>query len=269
MKLTAVVVAYWPSRFPSIPEIVADLRNGTRVPDHIMVFNNNHRQVIAPIEGASVINAGWNYTSRSKYAAAMLEPSDYYLLLDDDISVNRECVEYYTSIVTPGCCMSDCGMIFQNNFAHASKVVSSLNIGELTPVDMFIGCLQLVSFRAIVNMFAAEESLRLPFLPRNRSIGDDLLIALANRPRTAIFPASGYHNRTAKPQGTSAMQFDGGYYQARDLFAYDAWIALGNSPFPGGSPRSDPHLHSWIDRYYATVDGRESGTVAIDNAPRT
>lgn len=268
MKFTAVVVAYWPSRFSSIPEIVSDLRSGTRSPNHIIVFNNNPHQAIGAIDGASVINAGHNYTSRCKYAAAMLEPSDYYLLLDDDISVNKECVEYYASVVSPGCCLTDCGLIFQNNYAHASKVVSSLDVKEITPVDMFIGCLQLVSFRAIINMLAAEETIRLPFLPRYRSIGDDLLIAIANRPRTAVMPTAGLYNRIAKPQGTSAMQFDGGYYHARDLFAYDAWIATGNLPFPGNSPRSDQGSKAWIDKYYASVEGRDAGTVTIDNAPK-
>ena len=267
MKLTAVIVAYWPSRFSSIPEIVNDLRSGTKSPDHVMVFNNNPHHQLGAIDGASVINAGHNYTSRSKYAAAMLEPSDYYLLLDDDVSVHSDCIEYYSGIVSPGCCLTDCGLILQNNFSHASRVVSSLDVTDITPVDMFIGCLQLLSFRAVVNMFAAEETIRLPHLPRYRSIGDDLLVALANRPRTAVMPTAGYHNRIAKPQGTSAMQFDGGYYQARDLFAFDAWVALGNPPFPGRSPRTDVGNKPWIDRYYAAVSGRDAGTVTIDNSP--
>jgi hypothetical protein len=264
MKLTTVVVAYWPSRFPSIPVIVNDLRTGTRAPDHIIVFNNNHRATIEPIEGASVINAGWNYTSRSKYAAAMLEPSDCYLLLDDDVSVCSGCIEYYHSIFYPGCCFSDCGGVMVSNYAHAMQVVGSVNITVSTPVDVFLGCVQLVSWKAIVNMLAAEESLRLPYLPLYRSVADDILIAMVNRPQSAIMPTRDPYHRKAMTQEGSAMQHDYGYYQLRDRFAFAAWTALGNPPFPGPAPTTRDVL-DLSNIYLDTITKRDLGQIPVEN----
>jgi hypothetical protein len=264
MKLTAVIVAYWPSRFPNIPQIVADLRGGSIVPDHIMVFNNNHRQELPKVEGASVVNAGWNYASRCKYAAAMLEPSDYYLLLDDDVSVMPDLVRHCASLASPGCCFSDLGGVMVNNYAHAARIVSGAKVDKPESVDVFLGMLQFVSWGAVVNMLSAEGTLRLGRLPDYRSVGDDYLISLANRPHTAVMPTFDNCNRKHIPTGPAAMQWDEGYYAIRDMFAFEAWRALGNAPFEGNRPQGRNVLDACA-KYMQIVTARDNGTGPLEN----
>lgn len=264
-KVTAVVVAYWPSRFESIPSIVEDLLAGTRVPDHIIVLNNNHRELLADIPGASVINCGWNYTSRGKYAAAMLEPSDYYLLLDDDVSVKGECLDHFLSFAHDECCLSDVGRVMLSNFCSAGRVVKGVSMtGKPHLVDIFIGSIQFVSFRAIVRMLEMEAEIRLPRLPMFRSVGEDILIAMAN-PTAAVVATTGLKNRSAKTQGVAAMQHDYGYYTIRDLFGYHAWLATGHRPFLGPVPGDKPADQKRVRDYVGAMNRRDETGENMEN----
>lgn len=270
MRITAIIIAYWPSRYPAIPSTVKDLQDGTLAPDHIIVLNNNHRHLLGPIPGVSVINCGWNYTSRAKYAAAMLEPSDYYLLLDDDVSVHDELLEYLAGLADPDCCMSDSGGIMQTNYATARKLVRSSDFGRTSQaagsVDIFSGSLQFVSFRAIVRMFEAEAVIRLPNLPEFRSVGEDLLIAMAN-PSACVFPTKDNKGRESRPQGKSAMALDHGYFAMRNWFAIKAWVALGNKLFDGPVPNDLPQDKERVRQYLAILKDRDETGAAMENKP--
>lgn len=271
MKITAVIVAYWPDRFPNISAIVRDLLANTLQPDHIIVVNNNHRATVPPMDGASVVNCGWNYTSRSKYGIAMMEPSDYYLLLDDDVSVESKCLEYFASIAYPGCCMSDCGAVMKNNFASHAKCFKGQEVYGHVNVDLFLGSLQFVSFNAIVSMFIAESKVRLPHIIPYRSVAEDFLIALANRPNSRVVglspstPERDIKGRKQVPvyQGSGAMQHDHGYYAARNRFVYDAWVALGNQPFPGDVP--EDLQHPLVQQYFSILFRRDRDEIPMEN----
>ena len=245
--VTAVVVAYWPKRFDDVRELVKNLHVQCPELDDIIVINNNHR-VHLEIEGASVLNSTRNFTSRSKYATALLAPSDYYLLLDDDIVGIPGVLDNFMKYAEPGCCYSTFGLKIHSNFFHEGEQVKDVLLAadpnaEPEPVDAFIGMVQFVSHGAIVRMLEAEEKCRLPYGPAWRNVGEDILIAMANRPTAAIVPRT--ENDDCRiwcklDQGPGeAMQHDDGYHTFRDRFAFYAWQALGNPAFPGKTPDDD------------------------------
>jgi len=263
-KITAVIIAYWPSRHPSIPLIVQELRSGSRVPDHIIVVNNNPRVPLAPIEGCSLLNAQHNYTSRAKYAAAMLEPSDYYMLLDDDIGADRDFIAHYESIAYPGCCLCDGGFILVDNFSTHGRFVGAWDVQQNTRIDIFIGRMQFLSFQAIVNMFSIEAKIRIPNLPRYRSVGEDLLIALANESYVVAIDPNRQYKGTPKPSFVGRMARDPGHLALRDEFCHRARLALGMSPFPGPVPgeSKDDQIRTAI--YLQLLKDRDEGKIPCE-----
>lgn len=243
--VTAVICAYWPERYSSLPTIVDDVWAGDTVPDSVIVFNNNPDHEVAQIPGAAVINSGRNFTSRSKYAVALLEPSDYYLLLDDDISVKPGCLKQCLYHAYPGCAFSDWGIQMNSNFITTGEQFTGLSVDVPVPVDAFVGIFQFVSFEAIVKMFAAEASVRLPLLPEFRSIGEDLLMGMVND--SHVIPLPFEDNLTSMPMGSESMQHDPLYGPVREIFVYKAWLALGHDPFPGGFPEDDGILAKYAE----------------------
>lgn len=260
-KVTALICAYWPSRFANLPAIIQDLRTSTVCPDSILVLNNNPKASLLRRSDAAVINAGHNFTSRGKYPAALLEPADYYLLLDDDVSVMPELLGTWLEMASPGCCYCDVGCRMVSNMAHQATVIRATQISTPTKADLFQGSLQLVSHGAAVRYLAAEELVRLPDLPRYRTVGEDLLIALANPDRAFVLPCADQRNRKHQPQQNVAMQEDDGYYQIRDLFFYHAWLRLGRPPFPGRTP-DDSDSMRWVERYEEITRRRDEEGLA-------
>lgn len=253
--VTAVIVAYWPERFRNLREIVTDLQAGTRPPDSIMIFNNNPDVSFDErIPGAAVINSGRNFTSRSKYAAALLEPSDYYLLLDDDISVRSQCLEEMMANAFPGCAFTDWGIEMTANFITAGIQYTGPTVTEPTPVDAFVGIMQFVSFDAIINLLKAESKIRLPNLPDYRSIGEDLLMGMANE-HAYVLPLVDEQQVRSLDGGSKAMQHDPYYGIVREIFVYEAWLILGHEAFEGDYPKDDGHL-AYYTEYLKT--GREA-----------
>jgi len=264
-KITAVIIAYWPSRAENIPFIVRTLSTARRVPDHIIILNNNTELLLPPIEGASIVNAQANYTSRAKYAAAMLEPSDYYLLLDDDVGANRGTLEYLEKIAYPGCCLCDTGFQMVNNFGSDGKLIGAWDVIEPTKVDLFMGRMQFLSFQAIVKTFAAEAIVRLPDVQRYRSVGEDMLVALANESYVFPWPRGGDANTAAPPTlGATTMARDAGSFQLRDEFCYKAWLALGHEPFPGPKPGDSINDRTRCNMHVKLLKDRDEGRVPCE-----
>lgn len=226
MTITAVVVAYWPDRMAFLPQIVEALKAQTHPVDNILIINNNkdHEIQAQHVPGADVINSGRNFTSRSKYAMAMLIPSDYYLLLDDDVCPEAGLVENYlkyVDLVEDPVCFSDYGMIFQSKKFHESKEVRGHEVSELTAVDAFIGRTQFLSFESIVIMLAAEYHIRLDddgYLYD----GEDILIAVANDPSYIVPDPPGSQCPIIEGSQRETMQDDWGYHILRDAFGWKA-----------------------------------------------
>lgn len=268
-RVVCVLVTYWIERIPNIAEIVSDVLSGDVVPRKVLVINNNstwklsdQTDEIFKDERVALIDSDTNFTSRAKYAVALLEPADYYLLLDDDISVNPGLLARFMKYAKPGCCYSNWGMRFRSNHASDGEQIKAVELdydGDPVPVDGFIGIVQFVSWRAIVKMLAVEEEVRLPYLPDFRSVAEDILIAQAQGPSGAhVLAFNGMDAPKFMHLGTEAMQGDWGYYQIRDEFSYMARPHTGHEQMDGHPiPGVESYDRKAIDYYKDVVRKRE------------
>lgn len=249
--VVGVVVTYWPKRRHLLPRIVEGFMEQTVPVDELIIWNN-HPDPIEPVTGATVINSGGNYTSRAKYAAAIVRPSPYYLLVDDDIAPRHLMCEHFMKWAEPGCCLSLQGLQMVDRRLSAGTEVNGLFIDEPVPVDSFIGVSQFMSLGAIATMLLAEEKVRVDdgyFMYD----GEDILIAMANDSARVIpvFDAEGndcgywpLHEAQAE-----AMQQRPGYYVLRDTFAWKAWQLLGKPDLSGVAPGLTAADHEMMKAY--------------------
>lgn len=231
-RVVAVVCAYWPKRQGNVVRIVADLRAGSRVPDRILVLDNNPRQRLEVAPGADVIRAP-NTECRGKFVAALFDPADYYLLLDDDTSVGKETLKTLLRSAHRETCTGYLGCwVTSEGELNAGWRLWPHDAKEETPCDTFCGCAMFMSFSAIVRMLMLEERVRLgrAWLG-NRLAGDDILAGLANH--STVVPLKedekfvdlGY-------QGEAMCYAHEDYYGMRDRFTQVALAALAVGPLP-------------------------------------
>jgi hypothetical protein len=267
--VVCVLIAYWPERIANIAEICEDVFEGEVTPRKMIVFNNNptwklrdQDDEIFRHERICLIDSDSNFTSRSKYLLALMEPSPFYLLLDDDISVHPGMLRRFMRYAKPGCCFSNWGVNFVDNYASAGIQVKGINIpysAGPVPVDIFIGIIQFVSFESIVKMLEVEVDLRLQDLPEYRSVGEDMLIAQAQGPGGAhVIGLKEYDAPKFMHLGSESMQGDWGYYLFRDKFSFDARRFTGHriyveDPIPG----EQDYEQKAFDEYLETVRARE------------
>lgn len=174
-RVTALVVSYWPSRIENVKIIVNDLRAGTVVPDEILVLNNNP-DITFEIEGAKVINSQFNSRSRGKLVACLMDISDYYLLLDDDTSVNNRTLERFLEVAHRKSCYAYCGIKFNGN--NGDRVYPQ-GLAEETEVEYFLGCGMFLSFYCLVRSLMLDERLRRTTDWKHEA--EDITIGLANK----------------------------------------------------------------------------------------
>lgn len=224
-RVTALVCAYWPERFDNVRRIVQDLQGGTVAPDRILVLNNNPAYQLG-FEGAEVINSQANFECRGKYIAALLDVSDYYLLLDDDTSVGTRTLECFLRYARRGCCFSYLGCFLReedNSFHHGGRVWPH-EITDETPCQAFCGCGVFMAFDAVVKMLVLEEKVRLAGR-RWPSEGDDIIAGLANE--SSVVPMHGDERFVDLGDRGVAMCYEPSYYELRDEFVKDVLAALG------------------------------------------
>jgi hypothetical protein len=262
-NVVCVLVSYWPQRAANIAEICRDVLEMEVSPRKIIVINNNPSWKLRDLNDeifsdprVALLDSDTNFTSRSKYAVAMLEPSPYYLLLDDDISVLPGMLKRFLEFAKPGCAFSNWGVLFEDNMLSSGLQVKSVEMAqnaEPQAVDAFIGIVQFVSFEAIIKMFQVEAQIRLPNLPLFRSVGEDILIAQAQGPGGAHVVPIGWHEGPKfVERGDEAMQDDWGYYQFRDRFSYMAREFTGHLQdldkfIPGTQDYDIKAIHEYIE----------------------
>jgi hypothetical protein len=198
-KVVAVVCSYWPKRYDNLAHIVDDLRYGSVRPDWIIILNNNRDEDPAGdsrLVGRETVRFidSYNTECRGKFVAALFEPADYYLLLDDDTSVAPKTIEtlleysdawsatgYLGCMLTPDLCM--------NPVPHTWPY----SITEPAPCDFFCGCALWLGRIALTNYLRLDLAVRRsglwPELPGDPELaGDDILAGLANRTTAQVVP---------------------------------------------------------------------------------
>ena len=221
-RVVAVIVAFWQERFENVRQIVKDLHASTRPPDNILVLNNNPAHHL-DIEGALVLNSEFNARCRGKMLVALMDVADYYLILDDDTSVNSRTIEKYLEVAHEDCAYGYCGIEFGGG--NGNRIMPT-GINQITEAEYFLGCGLFVSFKAIVNMLIADQKIRINTKWKHE--GEDVLIGLVNK--AEIVPMSEEDGFEDLDWGTEAMAFgsDGltegsmDYLIMRDKFMADS-----------------------------------------------
>lgn len=179
-RVVAVICHYWPERIVNVRRAVKDLLAGTYLPDRILVLNNN-KDYNLEIEGADVINSQFNSRSRGKLVVALLDVADYYLLLDDDVTVGPKTLECYMRSAHRDCCWGYCGVNLDDG--NGIRTYSWL-IDEETPCQYFLGSILFMSFYSLVRSLILDERFRRTTEWKHQA--EDLLVGFANK--SSILP---------------------------------------------------------------------------------
>lgn len=224
-RVTAVVCAYWQERFGNVDQIVEDILGSTVVPDTIIILNNNqsfpNRFDKWMKEGVKIVK-GWNTETRGKYVTGLLAQADWYLLIDDDITVSPRTLEYLLTRRMHGLVTANRGICMTDDSFFNGYVVDADQIIEDAKVDSICGCGVFMSHSALVKMFAAEDGLRSKW----PMAGDDILAGFANRGNVWVFPMHGDTAWTFLPDHGVALCNTEGYYEMRDEFTADVLRSL-------------------------------------------
>ena len=233
MRITAVVLGYWPNRAPNISRIVTDLRDGSRPPDRtILMLQGETGSRYWPWYGddprVTVIRTGDNFHTRAKFVAAMLDFADAYLLMDDDTTVDVDtlaCLERWQTKLGGSRFVTGYWGVTLNgtSFMKGNNWIPQL-VREPVHVDAFHGRAVYCTCDALIDMFRAEGRVRVNGdgdidWPHE---GDDLIIGLANPHDSWIVPMRDREGFVDLDQCGEALQFGEGYFDMRDRFSADA-----------------------------------------------
>jgi len=187
MKITAIILHYYPERTKNVPIIVKDLRSNSHPPDEIIIFNNNPKMTYSG--DGTVINSGKNYGGRARYLIALLEPSDYYYFLDDDITVGKNAIENFLKYAHDDCCYGYWGKIINpkiNQCYLNGDEVYGAKIEKPKEVNLLVGKgTFFIPFSAFENMIRTEKKLLKEGYVFGRE--EDLILSMSNR--SFVIPA--------------------------------------------------------------------------------
>jgi len=186
-KITAVVLHYYSQRTKNVEKIINALQLGILAPDKIILFNNNKDVQYPKTKGVSVINSDTNYGGRGRYPIALLEPSDYYFFIDDDMSPSKNTLKNFMKYAEEGCCLGYIGKVITENEDYMSaKAFFGDEMSKVTDVDLLVGNGSIfVSFTALFKMFETEKGLLKEGFIFGRE--EDIILSMSNDPK--VIPA--------------------------------------------------------------------------------
>lgn len=175
MRTVSAVVAHYPrERRPNLPVLVEALRSGTRVPDEIVVWNNDG-EPLRPIPGATVIESPRNVGSKARFLAALTARSDYVLFQDNDVALLPDALELLVGYAErlPHAVLTLSGRVLIRGQGYRSSTLARCP-AQLTRVDVSLGQVELVERAALPRLLA-----HFPFEAATRM--DDLYFSAACR----------------------------------------------------------------------------------------
>jgi hypothetical protein len=191
---TAFLLTYWIERVGNIHTIISDLRKGTVVPDRIVVFSNNPVITMEKLSSTlkiEWINSGKNLGHRVRFVAALTQPTDNYLFIDDDITVGPKTLENYLKYREDETCLGMWGKKINNripgHFYTGAQEFASHRIKQPQDVDLLIGRgTMFCPFKTLVNMFNLEKEL-IGSPEYNEGREADIILSMANKSK--VIPA--------------------------------------------------------------------------------
>lgn len=220
--ITAIIRAYWKERLSNLERIINDLKNGSLVPDRIVVWCNNKDISIKELGkfGVETIESSFNGQDRSLFAASVLFKSDYYLYIDDDTTVRKDTLKniYSYAVKYPDACIGLRGKIIDKK-SRSSYTVNAINVLAIKQkypryVHLLIGKgTILYSFNAMIKMFEMEEEfLKDKEYDELREL--DILLSMANR--SVVIPAKGEQTLRDLSEGKVGFCKQQGHYPKRN-----------------------------------------------------
>lgn len=94
MKITAIILSHYYERRGNLTRIIGDLQKGSVVPDEIVVFVD-HPDIDLKYDGVTIIKSNVNLLPKIRFSLATYFESDYFLFIDDDLSVRHRTVENF------------------------------------------------------------------------------------------------------------------------------------------------------------------------------
>jgi len=173
--ITAVICAYWWERAKNIDLIVESLCKGKKKPSRIIIWNNNENLKIhkdrynGMVVKVDVITSSKNWGHRARFIAAMLDPTDYYFFIDDDMMANKETLSNYinwaeiTEKDFGDFCLTHLGRSLSNQgeYNNGGYMVRSSQVETLQKVGLVIGVGGIFcTFGALVSMVKLDNQLK-------------------------------------------------------------------------------------------------------------
>lgn len=253
LTVTAVVLSYWPKRLGNVSIIVNDLMHGATVPDHIIVVLQGHNAMAHLRETddwwfdgtVEVIRTAGNFRTRAKFVVAMLHLADWYLLMDDDTSVNlntlSHLVHYPKESMTKDILMEDWCTGYWGVEVVAGSFMGGVihqptHIPRPTRVDGFHGRAIFCNHASLARLYTQELYLRSDdtgaiVFPHE---GDDIIIGLDGN--AWLVPMRGLEWFKDLDEGGEALQYDTEavegeehYFALRDRFTSHVLQRMGKA----------------------------------------
>ena len=181
MYITAIIPRYYQERLDNIQRIVYDLKNGSVVPNDIIVVNNDRE--FNMYGECHFINCNYNYDARVRYAVSLFIKTDLVLTIDDDLTIGKDTVKSLldTHRRHPNAIL---GMMGRDINTKADKPYSDGQVFEYpeedTKVDIVIGRIQLYKPKLVLPFY--ELLLTHPELYDDSGrLEDDIVFSMANK----------------------------------------------------------------------------------------
>ncbi len=233
MRIVATICSHYPQRAGNIETIVRSLRSGTVVPDEIIVLNNNqHNNPLQELDGVKYVNSPWNSWTRGKYGAALMSPADYYLLLDDDITVKCRTLECLIAASDHESVIPSIGMILNGDSYMSGERIRPWEISKKIVVDSVIGEMQFLPMVAILRMMRIEPAIRLHFGETFLYEAEDILVGLANKSMVIPMREEDESPQWLNEYGVCLPQIIPNCAQMRDRFTKQALEVLRTMNLP-------------------------------------
>lgn len=174
--VSVVVPHYFVAREPNLTLLVEALRQGSRPPDEILIWNND-RPLAKPLQGVRLIQSAWNLGCKARFLGALASIGEWILFQDNDVSARPGTV---ANLLRHGRQHPDAILSLDGRAIPAgedyrgSTRVRGRRVKSVTPIDITLGRMELVRRDVLMRVLA-----RFPF--RDDTVMDDLAFSQAAR----------------------------------------------------------------------------------------
>jgi len=99
MSVTAIILSHFKQRKNNLPRIIADLRDGSVVPDNIVVFIDE--DIDFEDNGCIVIKASKHMLPKIRFSLGSYFDTDYCIFIDDDMTVRHNTIKNFMDHADP------------------------------------------------------------------------------------------------------------------------------------------------------------------------